>query len=135
MESKFDKEQSFNVDYSHIKAIKASVDSFFDGYYYVNIDFSTLSVSWSHSLSVDEGTIQISTSPTMACRLINEIKRINLLEWKAKYINLEVCDGTQWNVKLVLEDRIIEKYGDNSFPDKWEKFCSLMKWITCKQFG
>ncbi len=54
-------------------------------------------------------------------KFIEQMKMVNPLSWKAKYIKPGVCDGTQWRVKIITDRRTIMKIGDNMFPEEWEQ--------------
>lgn len=57
---------------------------------------------------------------------------LNLLNWKSKYIETDICDGTQWSVEVVRSGRNIRKYGDNKFPDGWDDFCKTVSRLSGK---
>jgi len=63
------------------------------------------------------------------------LKMLNLLNWKSKYIEPGICDGTQWSLEIIKSGRNIKKYGDNKFPDEWDEFCRLIKRISGKNFS
>ncbi|MDD2586509.1 MAG: hypothetical protein PHT79_10185 [Syntrophomonadaceae bacterium] len=46
---------------------------------------------------------------------------MDVLNWKSKYVEPGICDGTQWSVEIVRDERNIKKYGDNKFPDEWDE--------------
>lgn len=48
---------------------------------------------------------------------------VNILNWKYKYIDPCVLDGTHWSLKIVTEEKTIKKYGDKQFPDEWDLLC------------
>ena len=48
------------------------------------------------------------------------LKTLNM--WKPLYENLEVCDGTQWNVNIINDNVKLVSEGDNSYPKKFEQF-------------
>lgn len=56
------------------------------------------------------------------------------MNWKAKYIEVEVCDGTQWSIEIITDERKISKHGDNKFPEEWNIFCELIRDITNRAF-
>ena len=75
-------------------------------------------------------SIQVSTSQAF----IEKLKMVNLLNWKAKYTEVGVCDGTHWSVEIFTAERTFKKYGDNMFPLEWEAFCKAIGRITNRKF-
>lgn len=133
-EHEWNREQAIDVAYGKIKIIKASVGGFFGGYYHVTINLVNLETTWSLTEGGTEETSKKKIRPKTAGKLIEQLKRTNLLKWKAKYIEPGISDGTQWSVEIITEGRTIRKHGDNKFPEEWEMFCRLMKELTKKQF-
>jgi hypothetical protein len=56
------------------------------------------------------------------------------LNWKNRYVDLDILDGTQWNIEIEQASKTRKINGDNSFPKEWDKFCNLMKWVSGKDF-
>ncbi|MBU3160641.1 hypothetical protein KPL37_12885 [Clostridium frigoris] len=58
------------------------------------------------------------------------IKALTTLEiscWKDKYYDNDICDGTQWNLKISFSDsNKISKCGSNEYPPYWNKFKKIM---------
>lgn len=133
-EHEWNKEEVLEAAYDKIKGLKASVGGYFEGYYNVDVNLSTLQVSWGFWVGGEE-TIQKTIRPTTAKKFIEELKMVNLLNWKGKYIEPGVLDGTHWNVEIIREGRNISKHGDNKFPDEWDAFCKLIRKITGKNFS
>lgn len=75
----------------------------------------------------EEETNQKTIRSETSKKFIEELKMVNLLNWKAKYIEPGVLDGTQWSVEIIRDERNIKKYGDNQFPNEWDMFCEIIK--------
>ena len=133
-EYEWNRVQAIDAAYGGIKKLKASVGGYFGGYYYVDIDLITRRVSWSHWGDREEDTIHKTIRPATAKRLVDELKLVSLLDWKAKYIEPGICDGTHWSIELIKDGRDIKKYGNNKFPEEWDAFCSIIRWLVNKQF-
>lgn len=132
-EHEWNREQAIDNAYNKIKTIKASVGGFPEGYYNVEIDLENLKITWSHSIYTENELIYKSIRLDTAKKLINQLKMMDLLNWKEKYIE-PVCDGTQWSVEIINNRRTIRKYGDNKFPDEWGDFCKLINSVTGREF-
>lgn len=134
-EHEWNKEQAINAAYGRIKAIKASVGGYFGGYYNVDVDLVDLKSTWSHEGGgEDEETIYKTIRAATANKFVEELKMLNLLDWKAKYIEPDMCDGTQWSVEIITAGRTIRKVGDNQFPEEWDQFCKTVRKLTNKVF-
>lgn len=121
-EYEWNREQAIDEAYSKIKIIKASVGGYFGGYYDVIIDLTNLETTWNFGEGGTEKTSKKSIHSSTAKDFIEQLKMIKLLNWKAKYIEPYVYDGTQWSVEIITDGRTIRKYGDNKFPEEWELF-------------
>ncbi len=53
---------------------------------------------------------------------------IKIWEWKKEYIDPNILDGTQWEIKISNSYKKIKSYGSNKFPNK-KKFNDLMNEI------
>lgn len=124
------------VEYAKITGLKACVGGFFEGSYTVDIDLATHQVSWCHWEDGEEkGNFHKTLRASTAQEFIEELKRLNMLNWKEHYVDPYVLDGTQWSVEIVQEGRTIEKDGSNEFPDEWDQFCNLISGISGKEFS
>jgi len=92
-------------------------------------------LKWSHLGAGAEDYYEKTIRQTSIDRLVEGLKMVDLLNWKSKYIEPGVCDGTQWSVEVIREGQSIIKYGDNKFPDEWDEFCRLIRKITGKIFS
>lgn len=95
----------------------------------MTVDLRNLETTWNFQEGGTEETSKKSIRASTAEAFIEELKILNLLNWKAKYFELGVCDGTQWSVEILTEGRGIKKYGDNKFPEEWDLFCRLIRQV------
>ncbi|MDO4977515.1 MAG: hypothetical protein Q4E53_09665 [Eubacteriales bacterium] len=61
--------------------------------------------------------------------ILEKVISCNLLNWEEEYINPEIDDGTQWTIRLKIENEIErEWYGCNLYPGKeeWNSFIQTM---------
>lgn len=132
--NEWNREQVLDIIYGQIKGLKASVGGYFGGYYHVDIDLKNLKTTWLFKEGGSEKTSTRSIRNKTAEEFIKSLKEINLLNWKAKYVEPGVCDGTQWSVEIITDGRTVRKYGDNKFPEEWRQFCKVIKRIMGKEF-
>ncbi len=134
-EYEWNKEQVVDKVYEQIIRIKASVGGYFGSSYLVVIDLVDCNVSWINWEEGKEiGTYQKTIRSKTAERFINQLKAVNLLDWKYKYEEPNVCDGTGWSVEIFREDRNLVKSGSNAFPEEWDDFCSIIGEVVGRKF-
>lgn len=133
-ENEWDRRTSIEKAYSEIIGIKASVGGYFGGYYEVAIDFQSRKLKWSHLCVSSEDYYKKTIRQNTLDKFIDELKILDLLNWKAKYIESGIYDGTQWSLEIFKSGRTIKKYGDNKFPDEWNDFCRLIRKTANKEF-
>lgn len=126
--------QAIDEAYGKIKTIKASVGGYFGGYYDVTVDLNNLQTTWSFNEGETQKTSKRSIQVSTLQAFIEKLKMVNLLNWKANYTEVGVCDGTHWSVEIFTAERTIKKYGDNMFPLEWEPFCKAIGRITNRKF-
>ncbi|CAR95396.1 hypothetical protein [Streptococcus phage phi-m46.1] len=97
--------------------------------------FSFMLPMISIDINVEEKLVSIQKFPETEAEIItisnlrlffflNQLKRVKLSEWKEYYSNeMEILDGTQWNVSFVMNGRTYNCSGDNNFPSEWTLFC------------
>ena len=61
--------------------------------------------------------------------LIEELTYIHMGEWKSKYENPDVFDGTQWSVDIKYENGTQPKHfrGSNRYPYNFDRFLEIME--------
>lgn len=95
-EYEWNREQAIDHAYSKIKAIKASVGGYFGRYYEVTIDLRNLETIWNFHEGEVEETSKKSIRRSTAETFLEALKMLNLLNWKAKYIETGVCLNGAW---------------------------------------
>jgi hypothetical protein len=132
-EFEWNKQQAIDYAYDQIEILIASVGGFFNGYYEVEINFKNRELKWNHSL--DELNYFKTLSENAVNKLIEDLKSLKLLNWKTKYLDPHVMEGTQWSIEMVRKGRNLKKYGSNMYPDKWEQFCEIIRDVSGKEFN
>lgn len=83
----------------------------------MDLDFESRKLKWSHLGAGAEDYYEKTIRQNTLDKFIDELKALDLLNRKAKYIESSICDGTQWSLEIIKTGRNIKKYGDNKFPD------------------
>lgn len=123
-----------NNEYDKIEAIKTSVGGNFGGSYEVDIDIKNKELVWTHSLKTHAELYEKTIEESTLTKLIEGLKKLNILDWEPKYSNSQILDGTSWYVEMIIDGEKIVKEGVNEFSDQWNEFCDLMKAISGKDF-
>lgn len=131
-EYEWNRQQVLDAAYDRITYIEATVGGYFGGHYTVTIDFNSLVITWKHPEGVTK--IEKSMKSGRAKDFRNQLKSTGLLNWKSKYIEPGVLDGTQWHIDICTNGRKIRKVGDNDFPDEWGEFCKFIEDLTGQVF-
>jgi hypothetical protein len=130
----WNRQQAIDEAYRKIKIIKASVGGYPSGYYGVIINLTKLNVTWNFTLGGEDKKSEKLLNSSSAENFINQLKKTNLLNWKSKYVESNVNDGTQWEIEIRTDKSIFKKYGHNKFPEEWDFFCSIMESIIEQKF-
>jgi hypothetical protein len=80
--------------------------------------------------------------PTMAEweQFWHDVEAVKVWNWKPKYWNIGICDGTQWSLKLVYQGRSMHSEGSNAYPgsagpgysqaSRFGRFLAALKTLT-----
>lgn len=125
------RDEDINMEYQKIIGLAADIGSFSTGMYKIELNFSTRELSWRHFGEEKVKIIQMRKMDNFK----ENLKNLELLNWKRKYVEPDILDGTQWSVEIIRKGRNINKYGSNKFPENWEEFCKEMSKISGEKFG
>ncbi|MEA4826901.1 MAG: hypothetical protein VB130_09740 [Clostridium sp.] len=128
------KKEVVDAAYKSIRRIRASVGGYFAPSYNVSVDLVDMKTTWEEGFQEELQHIK-KISKAEAEDFIIELKFIGLLNWKRKYVNSDILDGTQWSIDIETDKRKIHKYGSNDFPGHWDTFCSLIERIVGRPFA
>lgn len=109
------------------KYIKFTIGGFFDGYKTVEISIKGGAVSYkilrNGLLNVDKKT---STAAQVPENWIGELDALNIFDWDKDYLDVDILDGTQW--ELIFKDgrKIYRGHGSNAYP---ENFMQFLDWL------
>lgn len=62
-------------------------------------------------------------------RIVNTLyNNLYLHEWKKSYVDLDVLDGTQWELDIKLTDKRVRHYsGSNEYPPYWKELVKIFR--------
>lgn len=126
--------KAFKEDaYQNISYIKTSIGGFWGGSTEIEIDFNSRHLKWERFDMSERKTFEKKIRLKTKEALIEDLKALNILDWKAKY-DEGICDGTSWSLEIGLYGKTIKKYGIQVFPKEFDDFCRLMSRISGRPF-
>ena len=60
--------------------------------------------------------VELTPSPEAWTRFWRAMETVGVWQWQANYQNHEICDGTQWSLKLKHPARQVRCEGSNAYP-------------------
>lgn len=100
--------------------VEFSIGGFFGGYNRTIIQRANDKIIITSTHFMDEETKEISEKD-FADILTVLYEKAYILEWKTKYVNEDILDGTQWELKTKVKDvRARNIYGSNDFPPNFK---------------
>lgn len=59
---------------------------------------------------------------------VSDLYRCYVTDWKRRYVNPGILDGTQWELEITFDDKpILKRHGSNAYPPHWKKLISIFK--------
>lgn len=118
----------FENNIEFISKIRFSVGGFFNGNHIYTYTINGDKVDW------DLGGFSFVDFKLPECRpetkqeLLDAFREFHIGEWKHKYVDPDVLDGTQWELRIEYSNgrRPAEYYGSNAFPFNFDEFAEFM---------
>lgn len=123
------------------------------GYVTVDMELATIGFNFGlggyfggyHSLSItksETGAAAIYTPPFGDCEpqpiekqlnteewlgFVHGLFRCYIYDWKKRYVDSAIIDGTQWNLEVTFSDKkALKCHGSNMFPPHWSKLLKVI---------
>lgn len=59
---------------------------------------------------------------------VSDLFRCYITDWKNRYVDPDILDGTQWELEITFDDKsILKRHGSNAYPPHWKKLLSVFK--------
>lgn len=130
----YNKSNVIDVIYSKIASIKGYVGGYNQGHQYFEINLLTGEVFYNKEFNGDFDLIKILNKKQIH-KLLRDLKAINILDWKRKYIDKDILDGTQWSITIDVDGRKREKIGCNMYPKEWKLYCKIISRVLKENFS
>jgi len=123
---------------SNLSRFKASIGGHFGPCYEVSIDMknSTLSYSQIEDRCYKTNDLkQTKLTEKQLEKLLHLLDYSDFIDWKERYSDTTILDGTHWEVEVELTDGSqIVKSGSNSYPGKWRYYCEKVSELVGDYF-
>lgn len=123
------RDQSFDTKLAAMHRFTLEIGGFFDGYtkYKYTISRDRVLFDADHSFYLKPSNLPVY-EPFTREEFIRGIAALHIGEWKERYENLYVLDGTQWNIFVEYEDgkEPFEIYGSNAYPYNFEELIEFL---------
>ena len=123
------RDQSFNSKLAAMYRFTLEIGGFFDGYtkYKYTISGERVLFDADHSFYPKPSNLPVY-EPFSREEFVRGIAALHIGEWKERYENLYVLDGTQWSISIEYEDgkEPFEIYGRNAYPYNFEELIEFL---------
>ena len=110
-----------------ISKISFTIGGFFDGYETrtVLLDGENLHMTVTHSLHPEVREIALSMTKDA---FLNRLRELHIEDWKSKYIDPDILDGTQWDLEICFSDgyKPVTIVGSNAYTTKYAELERLV---------
>lgn len=93
------------------------------------MDFSIPKLDYSHTI-YEKRVLTKKINAQQINDLINDLKRIDILNWNKQYLNSNLYFGTDWSIEIELSEEVITIVGIDDFPEQWDEFIKSLNKIN-----
>ena len=69
-----------------------------------------------------DGSIKFTPDLIKWGAFLTEIEKLHVWDWEASYHQMDMCDGSQWELQMAIGDKSLKSYGSNKLPDNFDQF-------------
>ena len=69
-----------------------------------------------------EGEKQLKPNCEKWAVFLGEVENLDVWKWEPSYHQMDMCDGSQWELQMTKGDKSIKSYGSNKLPEKFDQF-------------
>lgn len=77
---------------------------------------------------IPESALRVTPSSEQWDSFVKKVKPFTS-KWKKEYW-APVCDGTQWEVNIIVDELHLKSWGSNDFPEDFEQFMKIVSELT-----
>ena len=124
------RDQSFNSKLAAMHRFTLEIGGFFDGYtkYKYTISGDRVLFDADHSFYLKPSNLPVY-EPFTREEFVRGIAALHIGEWKERYENLYVLDGTQWSISIEYENgkEPLKICGSNAYPYNFEELIECLR--------
>ena len=68
------------------------------------------------------GSTQLKPDSEKWAIFLIEIEKLRIWDWEASYHQMDMCDGSQWELQMTMGDKSVKSYGSNKLPKNFDQF-------------
>ncbi len=83
----------------------------------VVVKLGKANISWFY-----KGAAQRKPDPEKWAAFMAKIDELQVWNWQESYYQMDMCDGSQWELQLAMGDKTVKSYGSNKIPENFDQF-------------
>ncbi|WP_246287263.1 hypothetical protein [Lacticaseibacillus absianus] len=120
--------QALDSRMAAIETVEFSIGGYFGGHDITTVDLTTGRIRRDHLPESQLGRIQFPPRTTTVTDFITQLTALHLGEWRRRYVEPDIMDGTQWELIITFSDTHyrFEAWGSNNYPYNFANLEALM---------
>jgi hypothetical protein len=74
-------------------------------------------ISWFY-----DGAINLKPTSEKWATFLNRIEELHIWDWAPSYHQMDMCDGSQWELQMDKGEKSLKSYGSNKLPENFDQF-------------
>jgi hypothetical protein len=115
----------------------------------LNLKFTIGTWRSSNRLTLENGVIKINNPPAWVDEeasfshapsdkewldFSKSLDRLDVVNWKERYMDPSILDGTQWNLLVVTDSFEIDTGGSNAYPENFDEFIKTINRLISEEY-
>lgn len=115
----------FDVQLENTEYFEFQIGGFFCGFSRIMVERCghVCTAAYAPGFANPEDATKIEIPEEMFFKFLKSVYNVGLWEWEDEYVDPDVLDGTQWTIRVRMQNQEEhEWYGSNAYPAVWKKF-------------
>ena len=115
----------------------------------LNLKFTIGTWRSSNRLTLENGVIKINNPPAWVDEeaslshapsdkewldFSKSLDRLDVVNWKVRYLDPSILDGTQWSLLVATESFEIDTGGSNAYPENFDEFIKTINRLISEEY-
>jgi hypothetical protein len=74
-----------------------------------------------------DGNINLKPNLEKWSEFLFKVDKLHVWNWEPSYHQMDMCDGSQWELQMTIGNRNLKSYGSNKLPENFEEFKEALK--------